>query len=658
MSDQGIDLTELDNALKNVDQRLAATELPSIPGFDPEPAPLFQRMIKPLREEARPAANPPPTIPRPVQPETREETKRAAPVAATTAPALRTAPPEPREESARPQTVASPAPSRASQPEIRVPRKPVVDTPAVKKTEPVAAKKLPAVEPGKNEAGKKSPPDPRKWTLAPAESQKSWKQKSAVALAILALGIGGYCSYSILTEETLDGKTAGKSSRAGDEEETVPPQSEELPELDDPFNSPPPKKKLAMKSPAHPVRLAQRAREIPEIDEFEEPSLPRRALAPKPTRPIRTADDLDLPVDDPDEVEEFEAPPPSRLNAERGMPPRLLPANEPARPTVSKPLIRPALPANHSDDDDPLAGFEVSRKSRNAPARGEPSIIEAQDQAEQLQGYEPDEVDSHRAYSRTIVTSRSNGEGSSYKLVPAAGADPDLHEDEAAFGIRRRSNTAPPPINRSTPPAPFMAPQSVRTPTGSTNPASPTYTVAPNDNFWTISKRQYGTARYYAALTRHNQDRVRDPQRLRPGMQISTPPAAVLEASYPELIERAPGGAAPARSAVSTVPAGRPDFGPPGSPQPAERPSRDAGGSSASGYFYHPSGQPMYRIGPDDTLGGIAQKHLGRFSRWEEIYSQNQDILQSPDNLTVGTIIKLPSDASRVSLVPEGAPRR
>ena len=66
----------------------------------------------------------------------------------------------------------------------------------------------------------------------------------------------------------------------------------------------------------------------------------------------------------------------------------------------------------------------------------------------------------------------------------------------------------------------------------------------------------------------------------------------------------------------------------------------------------------MYRIGPDDTLGSIAQKHLGRASRWTEIYDQNQETLGSPDNLKLGTVIQLPSDASRLSLVPEGRSRR
>ncbi len=65
----------------------------------------------------------------------------------------------------------------------------------------------------------------------------------------------------------------------------------------------------------------------------------------------------------------------------------------------------------------------------------------------------------------------------------------------------------------------------------------------------------------------------------------------------------------------------------------------------------------MYRVGSDDTLTGIAQRHLGRASRWTEIYDQNRDVLKTPNDLTLGTVIRLPDDASRLSLVPENERR-
>jgi nucleoid-associated protein YgaU len=182
--------------------------------------------------------------------------------------------------------------------------------------------------------------------------------------------------------------------------------------------------------------------------------------------------------------------------------------------------------------------------------------------------------------------------------------------------------------------------------------------VQPEDNFWKISRKQYGTARYYQALMRYNQDRVPDPQKLRPGTQILTPPAADLEQRFPDLIEKS-SSTPPASGGGNDRTARRPGFE---QPSPAddidERTHRNTTEAGSAGYFYGQSGEPLYRIGPDDTLTGIAQRHLGRASRWTEIYEKNQDVLQSPDNLTLGTVIRLPPDASRVGLAPERERRR
>ncbi len=188
-------------------------------------------------------------------------------------------------------------------------------------------------------------------------------------------------------------------------------------------------------------------------------------------------------------------------------------------------------------------------------------------------------------------------------------------------------------------------------------PVSDTYRVGPDDHFWKISRKLYGTAVLSGGAMRHNEDRVPDPQKLRPGTQILTPPASVLEESYPDLIGRAAASKAAGRSDPHS--SLRPTF---------ERPLEDldegdekttgAANEAPAGYFYGKSGEPLYRIGHDDTLGSIAQRHLGRASRWQEIYDLNQDVLKSPDNLTLGSVIRLPSDASRVGLAPDGDRRR
>ncbi|MEZ6132173.1 MAG: LysM peptidoglycan-binding domain-containing protein [Planctomycetaceae bacterium] len=141
--------------------------------------------------------------------------------------------------------------------------------------------------------------------------------------------------------------------------------------------------------------------------------------------------------------------------------------------------------------------------------------------------------------------------------------------------------------------------------------------VQPDDNYWTISRRAYGTARYFSSLALYNQQRIPDPKKLRPGMKVLIPAPQILEQKYPELFE---------------------------DQQPAVTQPR--------GFFLQADGTPAYRVGERETLSEISQKHLGRASRWIQIYRMNQNILKDPNILKPGTVIALPNDANDVHLVP------
>ena len=143
------------------------------------------------------------------------------------------------------------------------------------------------------------------------------------------------------------------------------------------------------------------------------------------------------------------------------------------------------------------------------------------------------------------------------------------------------------------------------------------YTVKPDDTYWTISKHAYGTARFFSSLALYNQKRIQDPRNLRPGMKVVIPDYKVLVERYPELHQ---------------------DFIPKK--------------TLPSGYFLKPNGMPAYRIGANETLSEISQKHLGRASRWIQIYRMNQNVLKNPNRLKLGTVIDLPDDATNVHLVP------
>ncbi len=165
------------------------------------------------------------------------------------------------------------------------------------------------------------------------------------------------------------------------------------------------------------------------------------------------------------------------------------------------------------------------------------------------------------------------------------------------------------------------------------NEAGDSYVVQPTDTFWTISHKKYGTARYFRALAELNKAHVPDPTRMRPGVKVSTPPTEILETQYSQFL--------PKGSAVEVTSGERP-----------------AGKSGPPGFFTSADGKPMYRTGEKDTLSDIAAKHLGRASRWIQVFEMNRDKLTSPNQVKVGTELVLPADASNVALSNENDDRR
>ena len=67
------------------------------------------------------------------------------------------------------------------------------------------------------------------------------------------------------------------------------------------------------------------------------------------------------------------------------------------------------------------------------------------------------------------------------------------------------------------------------------NSAGGTYKVQPNNNYWVISEKVYGSGAYFNALAEVNRSKVAKRDKLRVGDMISTPTIAQLEQSYPQL---------------------------------------------------------------------------------------------------------------------------
>ena len=154
-----------------------------------------------------------------------------------------------------------------------------------------------------------------------------------------------------------------------------------------------------------------------------------------------------------------------------------------------------------------------------------------------------------------------------------------------------------------------------------------TYQIQSGDSYWNISRKAYGTPLYYRALAEFNSKTIPNPQNMTEGARIQIPPTAELERRYPKLTAAKP---TPALSNILKTSA-----------------------EEKQSFFNDESGAPMYRIQKNDTLTGIAQKYLGRASRWIQIYELNRQSLPDPNKLKIGTLLKLPRDASRVKIVGE-----
>lgn len=151
--------------------------------------------------------------------------------------------------------------------------------------------------------------------------------------------------------------------------------------------------------------------------------------------------------------------------------------------------------------------------------------------------------------------------------------------------------------------------------TGGAGAAVGVHAVRSGDSYWTISRQHYGSARYFQALSAFNQKRIPDPRMMRPGMKVLVPSREFLESRFAKMLPR-----------VASL----------------------TSGARTVGFQIDVNGHPVYAVGPDDTLTGIAGSHLGRTSRWIQIYRLNRDQLPSPHKLKQGMVLRMPADAARL----------
>jgi nucleoid-associated protein YgaU len=172
---------------------------------------------------------------------------------------------------------------------------------------------------------------------------------------------------------------------------------------------------------------------------------------------------------------------------------------------------------------------------------------------------------------------------------------------------------APPPASLQTGAGSLALPQQL---VGDSAARKGQYLVQPNDNFWTISEKVYGTGGYFKAIFEYNRSRHPQADRLQVGESIETPDATTLQKTYPDLCPKPGRGVAASR----VVPASA-------RMQPGTR---------------------VYTVEEGDTLFEIARRELGKPARWGEIYQLNRDALGTDfDYLKPGSQLLIPADGGR-----------
>jgi nucleoid-associated protein YgaU len=152
----------------------------------------------------------------------------------------------------------------------------------------------------------------------------------------------------------------------------------------------------------------------------------------------------------------------------------------------------------------------------------------------------------------------------------------------------------------------------------SNHPAPRLHTVQADETLWSIAQRYFDDGALHARLAAYNQSRLPDPSALRVGLTILIPTKDELTSASDATLaargaEAKPATAAPAPTQAATTTA------------KPESPARE------------------YVVKKGDTLGEISMDTLGTSKRWREIYEMNQDRIDDPNNVVVGTRLRLPA---------------
>lgn len=287
--------------------------------------------------------------------------------------------------------------------------------------------------------------------------------------------------------------------------------------------------------PAVPLRLADiapemaarlRRQEAAERDAAKRsrPARVARAVAQTPWRARPQTDEFTLPAD-------FEAShgveSTGDAAADREFRPVLEPSASPAAAPIAEPDIA-SLPSPYetaSEFGHPPRAFDEAPDARPLP------VHETSPRCTSPLDRPPPEGDAPPAATELRDAGKNRVAASPGRRLVAPFAEDAAEQIDAS--LPREEDR--PPTRLEAPSAYPDKPAGANTATAPSVAGPETTIVAPDDTFWSISERVYGTADYYKALYHHNRERFRRPDRLPIGAAVDTPPPAELRRLYPAL---------------------------------------------------------------------------------------------------------------------------
>lgn len=154
---------------------------------------------------------------------------------------------------------------------------------------------------------------------------------------------------------------------------------------------------------------------------------------------------------------------------------------------------------------------------------------------------------------------------------------------------------------KSTPAFPSVDPKDVKT-----------YRIQEKDSLYAIAKSHYGDPSLWEKLAAYNEGRVGKNGTVRIGATIRIPPKAVLTGAQVAVPERAAAVPTPTPTKVAA-------------PTPAK-----------------PVSMTSYTVVKGDSLSKIAARQLGSGARMSEILAANKGVIDDPDDIRVGMVLKIP----------------